>query len=266
MATTTNYSFEKPTVGGSEDTWGADLNDNWDSLDAKLIERSSATGSAKLPTGTTAQRDGTPAAGWTRYNTTTGTLEVYTGTSWVNVILSGAAGTSGMIFLDSQDLSNDPTANFTGFDATLYDNYLFELQSILPVTDNANLIMRTSTDGGSTYDSGASDYAYTAMQRDTGGAGGFDSTGAAQIVLCEIVGNDTGETGVSGSVLIEGPHLSSNTPVNYKMNHKDSIGRLSITNGGGQRLSAADVDAVRFLFDSGDILSGTITMYGLVNS
>ena len=36
MATTTNYSFNKPTVGGSEDTWGADLNTNWDSVDAIL--------------------------------------------------------------------------------------------------------------------------------------------------------------------------------------------------------------------------------------
>jgi hypothetical protein len=36
MAITTNYSFNKPTVGGSEDTWGADLNTNWDSVDAIL--------------------------------------------------------------------------------------------------------------------------------------------------------------------------------------------------------------------------------------
>lgn len=42
----------------------------------------SATGSARLPTGTTAQRDTTPAAGYLRHNTTTGAFEGY-GTSWV---------------------------------------------------------------------------------------------------------------------------------------------------------------------------------------
>lgn len=36
MATTTNYSFEKPTVGGNEDTWGTLLNSNWDALDTLL--------------------------------------------------------------------------------------------------------------------------------------------------------------------------------------------------------------------------------------
>jgi hypothetical protein len=36
MATTTNYGFEKPTVGGNEDTWGTLLNGNWDALDTLL--------------------------------------------------------------------------------------------------------------------------------------------------------------------------------------------------------------------------------------
>ena len=36
MATTTNYSFNKPTINGSENTWGSDLNGNWDSVDSSL--------------------------------------------------------------------------------------------------------------------------------------------------------------------------------------------------------------------------------------
>ena len=42
-----------------------------------------STGYFALPSGTTAQRPGSPAAGYSRYNTTTGSLEFYNGTNWV---------------------------------------------------------------------------------------------------------------------------------------------------------------------------------------
>lgn len=53
------------------------------------------TGAALLPSGTSGQQPGTPVAGMTRYNTTTGDLEFYTGSAWNGVtakVLGAGAG------------------------------------------------------------------------------------------------------------------------------------------------------------------------------
>lgn len=57
------------------------------------VGRTSATGSAVLPAGTTAQRDETPSAGYTRFNSELGKMEVHTGSTWSG--LGGADGNGG---------------------------------------------------------------------------------------------------------------------------------------------------------------------------
>jgi hypothetical protein len=48
----------------------------------RLTYADSSTGGMFLPSGTTAQRPASPATGMMRFNTTTGLVEVYNGTSW----------------------------------------------------------------------------------------------------------------------------------------------------------------------------------------
>lgn len=48
----------------------------------RLVYTDSTTGGMYLPVGTTAQRPAAPATGMMRYNTTTGLVETYNGTSW----------------------------------------------------------------------------------------------------------------------------------------------------------------------------------------
>lgn len=54
--------------------------------------RTSATGSAVLPSGTTAQRDVSPLAGYIRFNSTLTRFEGYNGTAWAAVGGGGATG------------------------------------------------------------------------------------------------------------------------------------------------------------------------------
>lgn len=48
----------------------------------QLTYAESTTGGMYLPAGTTAQRPAAPATGMMRFNTTTGLLETYNGSSW----------------------------------------------------------------------------------------------------------------------------------------------------------------------------------------
>jgi hypothetical protein len=69
-----------------------------------------STGRMLIPTGTTAQRPSTPAAGWLRFNTDTPGFEGHNGTSWGS-IGGGATGASGdQVF---QENARVVTASYT---------------------------------------------------------------------------------------------------------------------------------------------------------
>ena len=63
-----------------------EMDANLDNMNDQKIELTSETGSCVFPNGTTAQRDGTPQSGYTRFNTTTGVLELYDGSNWINFV------------------------------------------------------------------------------------------------------------------------------------------------------------------------------------
>lgn len=161
-------------------------------------------------------------------------------------------------FISSTNASGNSTLNFTGFDSSRYDAYQFVLQNIVPATDTVTLRLRTSTNGGSTYDSGSSDYKYNRI--DTGAlTAGYISLTTAD------VGSASGEDGVSGVINVLGPHLAKKTQITWQLSQIKNNGDVVQRAGAGARISSADVDAVRFLFSSGNIESGTITMYGMRN-
>lgn len=85
------------------------------------------TGSAIIPNGTTAQRDGSPAAGYFRYNSTVGKFEGYNGTAWGSVG-GGATGAGG----DEVFVENSITVT-TSYTLTTNKNAM----SVGPITINS---------------------------------------------------------------------------------------------------------------------------------
>jgi hypothetical protein len=74
---------------------------------ATVVSKTSVTGSASLPSGTTAQRDGSPTAGYLRWNTTDTSAEVYDGSAWA-AVGGGNSTTEGLY-----EMANTISANYS---------------------------------------------------------------------------------------------------------------------------------------------------------
>ena len=77
-------------------------------LDGK-VPQTSTTGSAEIPAGTTLERDGSPSAGYLRFNTTDSSFEGYDGSAWGAIGGGGGASAGGAIYENSDDI----TSNYT---------------------------------------------------------------------------------------------------------------------------------------------------------
>jgi len=168
----------------------------------------------------------------------------------------------GMEFIASSgELSSAASASFTGFDSSKYDNYMFYLNYVKPATDNVVFFAHASTNGGSGYDTTNGNYHMN---------GAVDTTGFNfnhQIPA----GNDTNEFGLSGTFLVKKPHASAYTSAHSEVSvrytngiHYNGSSTANYEN--SEYLSTSEVNAIQFKFASGNIASGEITMFGIVNS
>jgi len=171
--------------------------------------------------------------------------------------IENAAGyrTDAVHLIETIDSAGLSTVDFVLPDG--YFKYQFILDEIIPVTDTAILYLRTSADGGSTFDSGAGDYQYRMSINNTL----FSGTSNTEIRLSAGGGTSTGE-GISGDVHCFNPSGANYTRFSYQITMRAADTLQYYTDGIGMRQSAAAVDAVQFLFSSGNFTSGTIKLYG----
>jgi len=192
-------------------------------------------------------------AGGTNRKATMSRLATYMGTK-----IGG-----GLEFISSTDVSNAATASFTGFDSSKYDSYVFTLGNILPQTDNQLLQALLSVDDGSNYLSASDSYVKGIDIAASAGDAAYIPLGYRGI------GNATNE-GINGEYSLICPHLNTTTYVTGFGLYTRSNAALGSLVGGdyalGKTKAATIVDGIQFKFASGNIVSGTITMYGRVNS
>lgn len=185
-------------------------------------------------------------------------------TSDLNKPISTATQTS----LDNRPvLISTATASTTAtIDFTLpsgYKSFDIRVISLVPSTDNVGMWLRVSTDGGSTFAAGASDYIYQRYYQN--GSSSFPSLSAADskiITLGGNIGNGTGRYFNSIIKVFDHSNASTykNITVEFYTYRSDSIYSFGFVN--GVYLYNTAINAIRILMSSGNIASGTFELWG----
>jgi len=179
----------------------------------------------------------------------------------------GVAASPEWTELTSGVTTSVPTVSLvlTSYIASGYKAFKLKLTSAFPATNSVDLLFRTSTDGGSTYDAAAGNYGYYCGSN--GAAGTIlpaSSNSATSIIIARLVGNATTE-GYDGE--IETGDVTNTAiwqRVRFSGTYVDSTATPEVvfSVGGGARKTAADVDAIRVLFSGGNIASCSYKLYG----
>ena len=179
-----------------------------------------------------------------------------------------AGGGGAWTLISTSTASTSATIDFTGLSST-YFQYMVVASNIQPVTDGVELFFRTSTDNGSSYDSGASDYKWVFNSyrlNNTPSNSNVGDTADSQIRI-NVTGLGNAANEQNNLVL----YISNPSDTNYTNIHGTAMitqndGDVYMNHFAGQRISGADVDAIRFLMSSGNISTGTFKLYGLTAS
>jgi len=169
------------------------------------------------------------------------------------------------VFLQKQTASASANIVFTGLDT--YNHIIFEIYDIDPATAGANFYAYFSNDGGSTYSS-SNIYGHSQHVNNASTETNINYSNTAFIQVANDVWS--GGTGAGMAMTLQcslgattGAFPSFYWHGQYKHNTAGS-GRMR--GGATYNTAAWGVDAVKFQFSTGNITSGNIVAYGLLEA
>ncbi len=191
----------------------------------------------------------------------TGNLPAISGAS-----LTGLPSSANLVFLDGGATGSGSTVDFTSSIDNTYDKYIFYIANARANSDSTNLCIQVSTDGGSTWKSGATDYEYASHGYDSGGSNKTKtSTGDSKIYLSDLAKMGTSEGMYSGFVSFSEPDMAgkwSHFEWTVRYGHQTSQNICVATGTGAYRATTA-INGVRFLWSAGSFSDGGIRLYGI---
>lgn len=218
--------------------------------------------------------------------TTSGTLAVAKANQNANLVYSGPSSgaaasptfralvtadlpsisSGALVLLEQHTASSSATLDFTAWYSSSYDTYQIEFIGLVP-SSTSNLTIRFSTNGGSTYDSG-SNYKWLILIMFSGATTSSFPAGSNSDTAI-IVGSNpptTSTMGTNGTSKLFDPGSTTKQKLVttlYSGEDNNHPGNLEFASGGGLYTSTSAVNAFRILFQSGNITSGIVRVYGI---
>jgi hypothetical protein len=194
----------------------------------------------------------------------TGALPAISGASLTNL-----PSTAGLTLIDGGATGGGSTVDFTSGIGNTYDKYIFYISNARANSNSTNLCMQVSTDGGSSWKTGGTDYEYASHGYDSGGTNRTKtSTGDSKIFLSDLAKMGTSEGMYSGFIGInEADHSGKWTHFEWVLRYgHQTSGDICIASGTGAYRATATVNAIRFLWSAGSFSDGNIRLYGIKDS
>ena len=183
--------------------------------------------------------------------------------NWRLVSAHPSATTPGVVLLESGTISNDATLDIVLTSYTGNRSLIFELTDVVPAADAQIIYMRFSTNGGSSYV--ATNYVHGELTWTSGSATSSvtaTETGTG-IPIAAAASSDSGAR-LNAKIRLPNQTATQRPGVFFESVYGSTDGDVYFNAGGhGGHKTAQDVDAVRFLANSGNLSSGGYAVYGL---
>lgn len=173
--------------------------------------------------------------------------------------------------VEVQTASNVATIEFINLASLPYRNLCIKWDGVTPVVDAASIYVRVSNNNGSTWNSGAADYAYALDGRSSAPLGANDGSGASTAVIL----NDNAAGRLISNAVYAGHdceatffNLSSTTKEKHMIavgdySGDDDINNITFNLSGNFYGNLDAVNGIQILFDNGNISEGTFKLYGI---
>ncbi len=171
------------------------------------------------------------------------------------------------IVLSVQDASASADIEFVTGLTNHFIRYEIDITNASWSAATTLLNLLVSTDRGTTWETGASDYAYgvKSVQYSSGPTVADDddsSTGAAAISLINKNATNTADNVFNGKIIIHNPAATVKTMITWDLNYNGSSGDLINIKGIGQYLTADIINGIKLVPTSGTITAGRFTLTG----